>query len=274
MLTPHALLVPTLPTLLVDEHRGHRTEMLAAIGEAAARLHADAPEAIVVVSARWRAAGPFLAGANRRHTTITDYHGFGVEVRYDCPGDPGLARAVVDTATRARVRAATSTRGVDSGVTVPMHFLVPERGRRVVPVSVSDAPAAAHRAWGDAIRRALAARPERIAFVVGGLLSNNEHAWGLRREVPESRAFDEGVLDALARGAWDDLGRRDRATLERAQPDAGLRHLEVLRGFLGGAGAGTVECYEASPGVGAALLRFDLAVPASRAADDRSSGEA
>ena len=46
---------------------------------------------------------------------------------------------------------------------------------------------------------------------------------------------------------------------ERAQPHAGLRHLEVMRGFLLGDRPGTVRCYEAGPGTGGALIEFALA---------------
>src|SRR6266545_8243048 len=60
MLTPRALLVPTLPTLLVDEHRRHRTPMLVALEDQAGRLQAEAPEIVVALSAGWESEGPFL----------------------------------------------------------------------------------------------------------------------------------------------------------------------------------------------------------------------
>src|SRR5215471_10436561 len=188
MLTSRALLVPTLPTLLVDEHRHHRTGMLVALEEQSAKLKAESPEIVVALSARWIAEGPFLVDAGKRHRTLTDYPGFGVEVRYDCTGHPELARALVQAGTKSGVRVAAATRGVDSGVTVPLHFLLPTPAVPVVPLS-------------------LAARPERIAFVVGGLLSDNQHAWTLGREVPETKVFDERVLAAFASGAWDDTAR-------------------------------------------------------------------
>ena len=191
MLTSHALLVPHLPTLLVDEHRRHRTPMLEALARASERFLAESPEAVVVLSARWEAPGPLLVDSARRHGTITDYTGFGVEVRYDCDGDPALARALVEAGQKAGVRVAATTRGVDSGVTVPMHFLAPSRSLPVVPLSVARRPAEECRAWGKAVRAVLAAWPRRTALVVGGLLSRNEHAWNLRREVPEAREFDE-----------------------------------------------------------------------------------
>src|SRR5262245_36922373 len=134
MLTPRALLLPTLPTLLVDEHRRHRTPMLLALAEQSARLQAEAPEIVVALSATWESEGPFLVDAGRCHRTLTDYSGFGVEVRYDCAGHPALARALVAAGTRAGARVAAVTRGVDSGVTVPLHFLLPARTLPVVPI--------------------------------------------------------------------------------------------------------------------------------------------
>jgi aromatic ring-opening dioxygenase catalytic subunit (LigB family) len=258
MLTSHALLAPVLPTLLMDEHRGHHTEMLAALGRASERLLAETPVAAVVLSARWNAPGPFRVDAGRRHTTLTDYAGLGVEVRHDCPGSPALARALVEAGTREGVHVAAGTRGVDSGVSVPMHFLASRR-LPVVPLSLPPRPVGECHAWGGAIRRALDKWPERVAFVVGGALSRNDHAWNLKRDVPEARAFDEWALAALGRGAWGELAARDPALAEKAMPEAGLLHLEVLRGFLGGDVPGALLAYEAGPGVGAALMEFDLA---------------
>jgi len=137
MLTHRALLVPHLPTLVVDQHRGHETEMLAALAAASARLQAELPAALVVLSARWDSTGPFLVGADRRHRTITDYSGLGVELRYDCDGHPALARALARAGQKAGVRVETTTRGVDSGVTVPLHFLLPGRSVPVVPLSLA-----------------------------------------------------------------------------------------------------------------------------------------
>jgi aromatic ring-opening dioxygenase catalytic subunit (LigB family) len=262
MLTSRALLVPTLPTLLVDEHRHHRTEMLVALGEHSARLLAESPEIVVALSARWVAEGPFLVDAGRRHRTLTDYPGFGVEVRYDCQGHPELARELVEAGNRAGVRVAATTRGVDSGVTVPLHFLLPSPAAPVVPLSLADRSPEECRAWGTVIRQALAARPERIAFVVGGLLSDNQHAWNLGRVLPEARDFDQRVLEALRSGAWGTVGHREPGEVERVQPQAGLRHLDVLRGFLEHDAPGVVGCYESSPGVGAALVEFAV-VPAA-----------
>jgi aromatic ring-opening dioxygenase catalytic subunit (LigB family) len=263
VLIPRVLLAPHAATLLLDERRRHRTEMLEAYAVAARALEAERPEAIVALSARWEAPGPFLVDGARRHTTLTDYYGFGVEVRYDCHGAPKLAEAVVATARAAGVRAATTTRGVDSGVSVPLHFLAAKRLYPVVPVSLGTGPAAAHRAWGRALRQAIDAVPERVAFVAGGMLSHNVHAWNLRRETPEAQDFDGRALAALAAGAWGELARLAMRRHARACPEANLLHLEVLHGLLGEDLPGRLLCYEPGPGVGAALVEFLVGEPAA-----------
>ena len=71
--------------------------------------------------------------------------------------------------------------------------------------------------------------------------------------------FDEQALAALVAGTWDALSRIDARVAERAHPEAELRHLDVLRGFLGTDAPGRVLCYEPGPGVGAALVVFETA---------------
>lgn len=260
MILSRALLVPHLPTLLMDEHRGHRTDMLEALADQADWLTAQKPDLAVVISGRWESDGPFLVDIGKRHRTLTDYVGFGSEVRYDCPGHPAIAQALVAAGQKAEVRVGPATRGVDSGVAVPMHFLSPKRTMPVVPLSVAPRPTEECRAWGEVIHRALASRPERIVLIVGGVISHALHDWQLKRDVPETRELDERVLQALRRGAWGNLHAGSAKLIERAQPEAGLRHLEMLRGILGEDVAGVVRCYEAGPGVGSALIEFELPV--------------
>jgi len=266
MVTPLAWLVPHVPTLLVDEHRGHHTEMLVALAGASHALLESGPRAAVVVSARWQSSGPFLVDAGKKHQTLTDYSGFGVEVRHDSDGDAALARALVEAGTRAGLRVAAAKRGIDSGVTVPMHFLAPERNLKIVPSSVANRSVGECRAWGASIRRTLAAWPEPVAFVVGGLLSFDPHAWELGREVTAQRGFDERLLEALRVGRWSAIAEERQVLLAAGsrthggtvQVESELRHLEILHGYLGADVRGDVRCYEASPGVGAALVSFEV----------------
>jgi len=214
---------------------------------------------IVALSARWNTPGPFRVDDGARHRTLTDYSGFGVEVRYDCEGQPSLARAAIEAARAAGLRAAAASHGADSGITVPLHFLSPAGRLPVVPLSLPAADADTCRRWGDVLRGVLEEWPGRAAFIVGGLLSCNEHAWNLKREVPEATAFDQATLQAIERGAWEEIVVSNRAVRGRARPEAGLRHLQVMRGFAGDAVRGVVRCYEGSNGMGAALIEFPLA---------------
>lgn len=259
MLTSSALLLPSVPTMLIDEQRGDVTEMIEALEAAGRRMLADEPEAIVALSARWVAAGPFHADDGKRHRSVIDVPGFGVEPRHDVAGEPALARAIVERATREAVRATTAARGVDTGISIPLHFLERSRHLPVVPLSIGEGPREEHRAWGAAIRQALNEWPRRVAFVVGGALSWNLHAFNLRRDVAECHELDEGVLEALARPAWGELERLVTRLGAKARPEADLRHLEVLRGFLAlDSARGDVLEHETSPGIGTALVEFPI----------------
>jgi aromatic ring-opening dioxygenase catalytic subunit (LigB family) len=258
MLTAHTLLVPSTPTLLIDERRGTATPMLAAFAEQAGRLATESPDAFVVVTSRWRSAGAFLVDAGRAHTSRIDQPGFGVEPRYDCPGEPALAQAILDEATRARVRAAAGRRGADTGVTVPMHLLAGGRRVPVVPVSVSDASAEAHREWGACLRRSLASWKTRVAFLVSGAITYDQHSFNLKREIAEDRDLDAVALAAFQSGEWERIAALVRKHPARSHPEVGWKHLEVRRGFLLGDAAGRVREYETLPGIGAALAEFEL----------------
>ncbi len=259
MLTSRALLAPSVPTLLIEQQRGHVTEMITALQAAGEALLAEDPQAIVCVSARWKSEGPFLADDSRRIRTLIDLPGWGVEPRYDCAGDPALARAIVERAQRAGLRAGTASRGADTGVAIPLHFLSNARRFPVVPLSLRDgATRDEHRRWGAAIRATLEAWEFRVAFVVGGTLTFNQHAFNLKREQAESLEVDEFALGALQRGEWNGLATVHGALAERAMPEASWMHLEVLRGFLGKDVPGELLAYENAPGIGSALAGFPL----------------
>jgi aromatic ring-opening dioxygenase catalytic subunit (LigB family) len=260
MLTSSAYLLPSVPTMLIDEQRGDITEMIEALQAAGRRTAVDAPEAIVVVSPRWVSTAAFLADDSRRHRSVVDLPEFGVEPRHDCPGAQSLARAIVEQAMKLGVRAATTRHGMDSGAGIPLHFI--DRGRTlpVVPLSISDGTREEHRAWGEAIRIALNAWPGRVTFAVAGALSWNLHAFNLRREIPECDALDERVLAAMRDAQWPEIEAAVQRLGPKALPEADLRHLDVLRGFLlVGTAAGHVLEREQLPGIGTALVEFPIA---------------
>ena len=258
MLTTTALLLPSVPTMLIDEQRGDFTEMIEAVTAAGEPHSAESPDVVVDVSSRWMSAGAFHTDDAREHKSVIDLPGFGVEPRYHCTGHPAVARAIVKGAARAGLRATCSRRGTDTGISIPLHFLLRDHRIPVVPVSVGDGPRDEQRQWGETMRHVLHAREERIAFLVGGALSFNLHAFNLKRDVAEAHELDERVLSAIKQGRWGALAEFGDALLEKAHPDAGLRHLEVMRGFLLGDRPGRVVEHESSPGLGTALAEFVL----------------
>src|SRR6185369_9585213 len=96
---PHAHVARVAPAQRA--HHAHRraagrlTEMIEAVNAAGGRLPRGEPGGLVALSARWVSAGPFHADDARAHKSVIDLPGFGVEPRYDCPGWPELARALV-----------------------------------------------------------------------------------------------------------------------------------------------------------------------------------
>ncbi len=258
MLTPRVLLVPNSPTLLIEERRGNPTEMIRALLDQAPRLEAEAPDALLVITSRWAGTGLFHADDARSHRSRIDLPGYGVEPRYDCGGEPSLARAIVGEARRAGLRASPARRGADTGVSVPLHFIAHARRWPVVPVSISDVSPESHRAWGAAIRRAAEAWKGRVACLVSGSITFSQHEFNLRRQSLEDRDLETLALEALGNGDWNALAARAAKFPAKAHPDAGWRHLHVLHGILRAEAPGRVCAYETAPGMGAALVEFEL----------------
>lgn len=259
MLTSHAYLLPSVPTMLIDEQRGDVTEMIEALSASGERLAAEKPDAIVALSPRWVSPGPFAVDDSRQLRSVIDLPGFGVEPRYDCAGDPALARLLVDQVNKTGVRATVSRRGIDSSAAIPLHFFARARWAPVVPVSIGEGTREEHRAWGAALRHALTAWEGKAAFVVGGALSWSVHDFNLRREVPDGLDLDQRVLSILRRGDWSELEEAVETAGKRAAPEAQLLHLEVLRGFLMLEHVpGDVLEYETSPGISTVLVEYPL----------------
>jgi 4,5-DOPA dioxygenase extradiol len=182
-----------------------------AFGALAAEL--PQPRAILAVSAHWYVDGTFTT-ANPRPETIHDFGGFPealYQVQYPAPGDPALARRVVELL--ADRKAATSLRwGLDHGTWSVLRHLRPAADVPVVQLSLDGTlPAADHLAIG----RALAPLRDEGVLVLasGNVVHNLRHAFGaMQRGItapPDwAVAFDRDVATALE--------RRDHQTLVHA----------------------------------------------------------
>jgi aromatic ring-opening dioxygenase catalytic subunit (LigB family) len=156
-----------------------------------AREIGPSPRAILMVSAHWEA-DAFTVQGHARPPMIYDYGGFPAhtyEVRYEAPGDPGLARRVQSLVEAAGLPAAfDAQRGFDHGAFSPLAAMYPRADVPVVQLSLRRGlDPAEHLALG----RALAPlRGEGVLIVGSGLSYHNLRNFGPQAR-PASKAFDD-----------------------------------------------------------------------------------
>ncbi len=189
------------------------------------------PRAILAVSAHWYVEGTF-ATADERPRTLHDFGGFPAElsrVQYPAPGDPALARRVVEL-VGARRASLDGSWGLDHGTWSVLVHLRPAADVPVVQLSIDGRLEPEEHL---AIGRALAPLRDEGVLVLasGNLVHNLGHAFGAwhrgETEAPEwARAFDAGVARALElheegpllRALSSDAGRLAHSTPDHFLP--------------------------------------------------------
>lgn len=135
---PHTFLLPSLfishgaPDVVLHPD----LPASAFLRELGARL--PRPRAILVASAHWTTAEVTVSSAVNPET-VHDFSGFppALQVmRYQAPGDPIVAEAVVTALSKAHITATTQPRGFDHGVWVPLSLMYPAADIPVVAISV------------------------------------------------------------------------------------------------------------------------------------------
>jgi 2,3-dihydroxyphenylpropionate 1,2-dioxygenase len=147
---------------------------------------------------------------------------------------------------------------LDYAFSVPLHFTMPEPRLPIVPLYVNvylPPQPAPHRcyAWGQALRRILDRRPERVALVASGGLS---HFPGTDRYGSPDYDFDRALLTSLGQGHGAETGRLTGEELDKAG-NVELRTWITLLGALGEARA-EVLCYEPSWHHGNAVVAWPV----------------
>lgn len=161
---------------------GHAA-MVAFMRELGPRLRR--PDAILVVSAHWEERVATVQGG-AAPSLYYDYYGFPEEsyhLTYPAPGDPALARRVVDLLGGNGVATDTDAeRGFDHGLFVPLLLMYPEAGIPALQLSLLHSlDAQAHIDLGRAL---------------GGLLQENVLVVGSGFSFHNMAAFDWRALDA------------------------------------------------------------------------------
>jgi 2,3-dihydroxyphenylpropionate 1,2-dioxygenase len=170
-----------------------------------------------------------------------------------------LARAIVEQGMEAGFDLTYSQDvPLDYAFYVPLHFTMPEPRVPIVPlyVNVYLPPQPSPRrcyAWGQALRRILDARPERVALIASGGLS---HFPGTDRYGSPDFDFDRTLLASLAEGRGADTTRLTGEELDKAG-NVELRTWITVLGAVGPARA-EVLCYEPSWHHGNAVVAWPV----------------
>jgi aromatic ring-opening dioxygenase catalytic subunit (LigB family) len=178
-------------------------------------------------------------------------------------GNPGLSRRIISEIQQSVDVAYAEEWRFDHGIMVPLHFLDPDNSLTVIPANINCqgpplTPLA--RAWtfGEALRRAADAVPERIAVIGTGGISH----WPA---TPDSGMINESWdRQFLDRWATQDKGGMLSYSDVETYRDAGQGGFEI-RTFIAAAaaakGRGTVHFYAPIPifAVGCTVATMEIA---------------
>ncbi|PWR00675.1 extradiol ring-cleavage dioxygenase [Leucothrix pacifica] len=205
------------------------------------QLEAAKPDAIIVIAAEHFAnffmnnMPAYCMGMGAEYTgPIEDPQWLGIE-RVTVPGNPDLSRRIIETVMNDVDVAYAEEWKFDHGISVPLNFLTPRYDLDVIPVNINcQGPPLTplHRAYafGQALRKACDAVPERIAIVGTGGISH----WPATPDSGKiNREWDESFLKDWAANDKEALLRfTDEETLR----DGGQGGFEI-RTFIAISGA-------------------------------------
>jgi aromatic ring-opening dioxygenase catalytic subunit (LigB family) len=215
---------------------------LNATAEMRRRLEAARPDTLVMVSNDHLLNWPinnipeYTVGIGDEHVGPADWFDewLGME-KYRVPGDPGLARFLVNEAARHGLSLSyLREMQFDDGISVPTHYLNPDARFRLVPITMNcnvppiPTPTRAY-AVGRLLGGALRAYPAaaRVAVIATGGLS---HEPGGPRYFWVDEEFDRWFLDLLKAGDHERLLRE--CTLERMEAAGSGGTAELLAWVL------------------------------------------
>ena len=246
-----------------------RDAFYAKLGEMRLKLEAAKPDALIVVAAE-HFANFFMNNMPAYCLGMAEHYEGPIEdeawlaiARQRIPGNAGLSRRVIEALLADIDVAYAEEWKFDHGIMVPLHFLTPAYDLPIVPVNINcQGPPLTplHRAWafGEALRAACDAVPERIALVSTGGISH----WPATPDSGKiNEAWDREFLDRWARQDKPAmLSYSDEATYR----DAGQGGFEI-RTFLAAAaaarGPGELRFYAPIPifSVGCTVARMAVA---------------
>jgi 2,3-dihydroxyphenylpropionate 1,2-dioxygenase len=246
-----------------------RDAFYAAFDDMRDRLEASRPDALIVIAAEHFAnffmnnMPSFAIGmADGYQGPIEDPAWLGID-KVHVPGDRDISRRLIEGVMQHADVAYAEEWMFDHGIMVPLHFLTPRFDLPIVPVNINcQGPPLAplHRAWtfGEALRAAADAMPERIALVGTGGISH----WPATPDSGKiNEAWDRDFMDRWCRNDRDALLDYDDL---RIYADAGQGGFEIRTYLAVSAAArgatGRLHFYEPIPifAVGCTVATYDL----------------
>lgn len=223
------------------------------------------PEVILVCSPHWTPAGGFLVQASAKPPCIHDFTGFPprlYQVRYDAPGDPDLARLLVEEGERRDLPvAATTKHGLDHGAWAALLHIAPSQTIPVVPLSIAPLPAEDHMAWGEAIAAAVSRSGKSAAFVSTGSITHRLDLMdmaSLNPSWPEGERLEREIVDVILARRYLELASFDPVKWATVAPEGDLAPLFTMVGALGPAfKPRLVSSEQAFGSVGLTVLEFE-----------------
>lgn len=245
-----------------------REPLYAAFEQMRADLNATRPDAVIIIAAEHFAnffmnnMPAYAMGMGESYTgPIEDPEWLRIP-RREARGDPELSRRLITEIQRTVDVSYAEEWQFDHGIMVPLHFLDPENELTIIPANINcQGPPLTplHRAWafGEAIRRAADAVPERVALIGTGGISH----WPA---TPDSGRINEAWdREFLRRWASGDREAMLSYTDEETYADAGQGGFEI-RTFIATAaaarGRGHIAFYAPIPifAVGCTVARMEL----------------
>jgi Catalytic LigB subunit of aromatic ring-opening dioxygenase len=246
-----------------------RDAFYAALDEERRAIEAARPQALIVIAAEHFAnffmnnMPAYCIGIGEKHRgPIEDAAWLGIE-RREIRGAPELGLALATEIMQTVDLAFAEEWMFDHGIMVPLHFLTPRYDLPVVPVNINcQGPPLTplHRAWafGEALRRACEAVPERVAVVGTGGISH----WPATPDSGKiNESWDREFLDRLMRQDREALLSYSDTDTYRDAGQGGFEIRTLIAAAAAARGPGTLRFYTAELpifAVGCTVARFEL----------------
>ncbi len=234
----------------------HRERFYEAFERMRIAMEAANPDALVVVGAEhfgnffMNNMPAFAIGmADYYEGPIEDENWLGIQ-HGRFPGNAELSKRLIMEVMQSVDVAYAEEWKFDHGIIVPLHFLTPARKQTIIPANINcQGPPLAplHRAWafGEALRHAADAVPERIAVIGTGGISH----WPATPDSGKiNEDWDRDFLDRWVRGDRDDLLAYTDEGIYRDAGQGGfeIRTMIAISGLCAG-NTGEIWCYQPIP---------------------------